>query len=251
MDEKQDIVLCAVRDNIAQVTINRPQALNALNEAVLTELERVMLEAEANPDVRVVILTGAGEKAFVAGADIAAMKDMSPLQSAAFSALGQRVFGVIENLGKIVIAAVNGFALGGGCELALACDIRVASEKARLGIPEVTLGVFPGFGGTQRLPRLVGTGVAKEMLATAKQVKADEALRIGLINHVAPPEELMNFCVEMAHAVAKNSVSAIALGKKAMNADLNKALAYEAAFFAVYFAIPDQKGRHGCLFEQT
>ena len=234
-----------IENHIAMVVINRPEALNALNPQVLTELYDVMVELDEDPAVKAVVLTGAGQKAFVAGADIAAMSAMDPNEALIFAQTGHRTMDKIADMRPFVIAAVNGYALGGGCELAMACDVRVASEKARFGIPETTLGVIPGFGGTQRLPRLVGLGRAKELLATGRQVKADEAFRIGLVNEVTEPEALIARCLELAEHVAGNSTSAISLGKRAMNAgvemDLAKALKLECQAFALTFATADQK----------
>lgn len=239
---------------VGYVTIHRPSALNALNEDVLLTLEGTLELLEQDPTIQVVILTGSGEKAFVAGADIAAMRDMTPAQAKDFSRLGQRVFGKVENLSKIVIAAINGYALGGGCELAMACDIRVATSKSRLGIPEVTLGVFPSFAGTQRLPRLVGLGAAKELLATARKVPAEEAKAIGLVNHVVPEEELMSFCEELAKTICQNSATAIAWGKQCMNhgleMDMERALELESSLFGLTFSTPDQKEGMGAFLEK-
>lgn len=249
-----DLVLCEVKNGIATVTIHRPEALNALNVDVLEGLESVFAELSRTPEVKVIILTGAGEKAFVAGADIAAMHKMSPCEATAFSQTGQRVFSAIEALDKIVIAAINGYALGGGCELAMACDIRVASANAKMGIPEAGLGVFPGFGGTQRLPRLVGLAVAKELLATARQMKAEECLQRGLVNYMVPQEELMPFCMDMAEKISKNSSTAIALGKNAMNTgvemDIQKALQYEASLFGLCFSTEDQREGMAAFMEK-
>ena len=240
-----EYVTCEVENGIALVKIDRPKALNALNEQVLFELYDIMTKLDENRSVKVVILTGSGEKAFVAGADIAVMKTMDPVAAKQFSRLGQRTMDKVAGMRPFVIAAVNGFALGGGCELAMACDIRVASRKARMGVPEVSLGVFPGFGGTQRLPRLVGLGRAKELLATGRQVKADEAERIGLVNYVTEPEELLPYCTELAKKIAENSTSGIHLGKQAMDAgvemDLAHALELEANLFGMVFATPDQR----------
>ncbi|MDL2237413.1 enoyl-CoA hydratase/isomerase family protein [Christensenellaceae bacterium OttesenSCG-928-K19] len=238
-----ELVLYEKKESIALLTVNRPKALNAINRDVLLALEEAMAELRQDADIKAVILTGAGEKAFVAGADIAFMQGLSPADGEAFSRLGHRVLDAIENLNKIVIAAVNGFALGGGLELALACDIRVGAEKAQMGIPEVALGLIPGFGGTQRLPRLVGPGMAKEMLATGKRIKAQEALSCGLLNHVVPQEQLMQFCMDMAGQIAANSATAIAYGKCSMNAgmemDLARALAFEAGQFGLTLSTPD------------
>ena len=228
----------------ALITIDRPKALNALNPDVLNQLRQNLQKAEEEK-AKVVVLTGAGEKSFVAGADIAAMKDMDPAQAREFSLLGQGVMSDIAKMRAVVIAAVNGYALGGGCELAMACDFRVVSANARFGIPEVSLGVIPGFGGTQRLSRIVGTGKAMEMMATAGQIKADEALRYGLVNEVTEPEALLETCFAKAEKIAKNSAAAIAYGKQSVlqgiELDLERGLAYEADLFALTFANADQK----------
>jgi enoyl-CoA hydratase len=179
------------RDGVATVTVNRPEKLNALSDRVMEELDAAFAALGADASVRGVILTGAGEKAFVAGADIGELATQSPVEGQERSIRGQRVLDRIERLGKPVVAAVNGFALGGGCELALACHVRVASENARLGTPEVKLGIMCGYGGTQRLPRLVGKGRALEMLLTGEMVDAQEALRIGLVNRVVPKDKLL------------------------------------------------------------
>lgn len=232
-----------VSERIGYVTISRPKALNALNPKVLMELGQALDLAENDNSVGVIIITGEGEKAFVAGADIVSMQEMSAEEAYAFSRLGQKIFNKIYEMPKMVIAAINGFALGGGCELALACDIRIASFKAKMGIPEVTLGVFPGFGGTQRLPRLVGTGVAKEMLATGRKITADEAKAVGLVNDIS--ENVMERAEELAKRILRNSVSAIGLGKKAINAgmemELQKGLEHEAALFGMSFTTADQR----------
>src|SRR5258705_8638990 len=186
------------KDGIARVTVNRPKVLTALNERTVREIHAVFSSLRDNADVGVVILTGAGEKAFVAGADINELAVMTPLQGEASSKLGQAALREIETLGKPVIAAVNGFALGGGCELALACHMRFASDSARMGLPEVGLGIIPGYGGTQRLPRIVGLGLALELIATARMIDAQEALRIGLVNRVLPAAELIPHCERVA-----------------------------------------------------
>lgn len=236
---------CSVSEGIALVEINRPEALNALNPEVLSTLHDTMEELDKTQGVKVIILTGSGEKAFVAGADISAMQSMDSAQAKEFAKFGHRTMNKIASMKAFTIAAINGFALGGGCELALSCDIRVASTKARLGIPEVTLGVIPGFGGTQRLPRLVGLGMAKELLATGRQVKAEEAVSIGLVNAVKEPEELLPYCREMAEKIVANSSSAISYGKRAMDAgveiSLDKALELEIDLFGETFTTPDQK----------
>lgn len=240
-----EYVVCERDAGVATVTINRQEALNALNPEVLTQLYDTMCRLDADERVKVVILTGAGPKAFVAGADIVAMAALSPMGAQKFSTVGQRTMDKVANMRPFIIAAVNGFALGGGCELALACDIRIASTKARLGIPEVTLGVIPGFGGTQRLPRLVGLGRAKEMLATGRQIEAEEAYEMGLVNQVVEPDELLLVCMEKAQKIAENSTTAISLGKQAMTAGVEMPLAhgleYETDIFALTFSTADQK----------
>jgi enoyl-CoA hydratase len=202
---------------IAVLTLNRPDAMNALNNEVLDELYEAFGLLEADKDVGIIVLTGAG-KAFVAGADIAAMRDMDAREGRALMANGHRVMNRIENLQKPVIAAVNGFALGGGCELAMACDIRIASTRAKFGQPEVNLGIIPGFGGTQRLPRLVGAGMAKYMIMTGEIIGAEEAARIGLVEKVVPAEELMDTAMKVAETILSKAPIAIAAAKAVINA---------------------------------
>lgn len=248
-----ETIIYEVKNNIGYITINRPKALNALNQTALKELGEAVRLAGKDSDVKVVIITGAGGKAFVAGADISAMQKMSPEEAYDYARLGQMTYNKVSDLPKIVIAAIDGYALGGGCELALACDIRVASAKTKIGIPEVTLGVFPGFAGTQRLPRLVGTGIAKEMLATARQVGAEEAKAIGLVNYVTE-ESPMGKAEEIAAQICKNSTSAIALGKRAMNEgmemELKKGIEHEAALFAITFTTDDQREGMSAFLEK-
>ncbi|MGE5372694.1 MAG: short-chain-enoyl-CoA hydratase [Solirubrobacterales bacterium] len=231
--------------DLAILTINRPAALNALNSETLAELEQVVDGLAADASVKVVIVTGAGEKAFVAGADIAFMQPLTAVEGKKFGELGQRVFRKIEKLPQAVIAAVNGFALGGGCELAMSCDIRVASEKAKFGQPEVGLGITPGFGGTQRLARLIGEGMAKELIFTADVIDANEALRVGLVNHVIPPAELMDYCKAMAGRILAKGPLAVQFSKQAINegmqVDIDRAMTIEADLFGLCFATEDQK----------
>jgi len=240
----EEWIQCELRKQIATVTINRPEALNALNPNVLRQLGDALTNIEQEKDIKAIILTGAGNKAFVAGADIAAMQHMTPKQAKQFSAYGQSVLDRIAKMRTVVIAAVNGFALGGGCELAMACDIRIASSNAKFGIPEVSLGVIPGFGGTQRLVHLVGTGRAMELMATGSQITAEEAYRIGLVNRVTLPEELLRCCEDLARQIAGNSSNAIALGKQCVYAgiemELARGLAFENSMFALSFADADQ-----------
>lgn len=230
---------------IAIVTINRPKALNALNKATLEELLCCFTGLAKESTVKVVILTGAGEKAFVAGADIAFMQGLNPDAGKAFGRLGHTLARTIENLPQPVIAAINGFALGGGCELALACDIRLASDNAKFGQPEVNLGIIPGFGGTQRLPRLIGKGLACELLYSGKIIDAAEASRIGLVNRVVTQEKLMEECRELAVLIGSRGPRAVQLCKEVVNngmeMDLTRACAYEADLFALCFAGGEQK----------
>lgn len=205
--------------SIQIITINRPSKLNALNKQTISELSDALHEAIASMETSAIILTGSGEKAFVAGADIAEFSDYSQEEGQALSQQGQlSLFDVIENSGKPIIAAVNGFALGGGLELAMACHIRIASENARFGLPEVSLGVIPGYGGTQRLPQLVGKGKAMEMIATAEMIDAKEAYRVQLVNHVFPQAELLEKAKEIAHKISANSAVAVSNAITAINA---------------------------------
>ncbi|MGL5416137.1 MAG: short-chain-enoyl-CoA hydratase [Clostridium sp.] len=237
-------VLLEKEGNLAIVTINRPKALNALNSETLADLNTVVEDLEKDSNIYAVILKGAGEKAFVAGADIAEMKDLTEEQGREFGILGNRVFRRLEKLDKPVIAAVSGFALGGGCELAMSCDIRIASEKAKFGQPESGLGITPGFGGTQRLPRIVGMGKAKELIYTNDIIKADEALRIGLVNKVVPLEELMDAAKEMANKIMNNAPIANKLCKDAidrgMQVSIDEAIMIEAEDFGKCFKTEDQ-----------
>jgi len=232
-----------VRDGIARVTVNRPKVLNALNEKTVREIHAVFSSLRDNPDVGVVILTGSGEKAFVAGADINELAVMTPLQGEASSKLGQLALREIELLGKPVIAAINGFALGGGCELALACHIRFAAENAKLGLPEVGLGIIPGYGGTQRLPRIVGLGLALELITTARMIDAQEALRIGLVNRVLPPAELLPHCEKVAGEILSRGALAIRYAMDAairgLETDLTQGLEREAGHFGLLAATKD------------
>jgi len=231
-------------EGIGVLTINRPKVLNALNEETLVEIGKAIDQFAEDEEIKVIIITGAGDKAFVAGADIAFMQNLTPLEARKFARLGQSVLGKIENLSKPVIAAVNGFALGGGCELAMACDIRIAAQTAKFGQPEVNLGLIAGFGGTQRLTRLVGPGRAKEILFTADMYDADAAFKMGLANHVVAKEELMSFCTNMAKKIASRGPVAVQLSKEAVNEglemDLEKAFMHEADLFGLVFATEDR-----------
>ena len=238
-------VILKEENGIAEVIINRPKALNALNSETLKELGNVIDGINVNDNIKAVILTGSGEKSFVAGADIAQMSKLNSMEATKFSRLAQNVFSQIEDLPKLVIAAVNGFALGGGCELAMACDIRFASKKAKFGQPEVNLGILPSFGGTQRLPRLVGKGIAKELIFSADMISADEAYRIGLVNKVYEPDELLSKSKEFAQKVMTKSPWGVKLAKASINngldVDLEAGLKYEANSFGLCFSTEDQK----------
>lgn len=238
-----------VENAVAVLTINRPKALNALNSAVLDELNEALDAVDLN-EVRVLILTGAGEKSFVAGADIGEMSSLTKAEGEAFGKKGNDVFRKLETLPIPVIAAVNGFALGGGCEISLACDIRICSENAVFGQPEVGLGITPGFGGTQRLARTIGVGMAKQLIYTARNIKAPEALRIGLVNAVYPAEELMTAAKKMASIIAANAPIAVRNCKKAINdglqTDIESGIEIEEKLFGDCFETEDQ--RYGMAF---
>jgi enoyl-CoA hydratase len=234
------------KDNgIGVVTINRPQALNALNEEACTELFKLFLEIENDPTVRVVIMTGSGEKSFVAGTDITNMANLNSAEARAFSTSLKKTYDAIWNLSKPVIAAVNGFALGGGCELAMVADLRIASENAKFGQPEINLGIIPGSGGTQRLTRLIGISRAKELVFTGSMIDANTALTMGLVNKVVPLANLMNEAKELAKKMLSKSSATLALAKIAINSgantDLDTALGIEIQCFAQCFATEDQK----------
>lgn len=247
-------LLMDVEGEIAVVSINRPKALNALNTETLQEINECFKEIQNRKDIKVVILTGAGEKSFVAGADIAQMSNMTPKEAREMSLNAYEAFSRIENCPQVVIAAVNGFALGGGCEIAMSCDIRIAADTAKFGQPEVGLGIIPGFGGTQRLPRLVGKGRAKELIFTAETIDANEAYRIGLVNKVVPKEELMDTCKKMAQRILKNGSLAITLAKQAINLgvemDLNSGIQLESNQFGLTFSSQDQKEGMNAFLEK-
>jgi len=234
-----------IADTIAIITMNRPQALNAFNSEQLDALTSTLDEVVHRRGVRVVILTGAGERAFAAGADIKEMVELSPAEGLAFGRKGHAITNALELLPQPVIAAVNGYAFGGGCEIAIACDIRIASENARFAQPEVGLGIPPGWGGSQRLPRLVGSGFAAEMIFTGRQVHAEEALRIGLVNAVYPLNELMPAARDMAEQIARNSPLAVRAAKQlsalAFAGNPGSGLAAEVAAFGAAFATMDQR----------
>lgn len=238
---------------VAYLIINRPEALNALNSQVLADLDAA-LDAIDLDAVRCLIVRGAGEKSFVAGADIAQMKGLTKAEGESFGKQGNDVMRKLETLPIPTIAAVGGYALGGGCELAMSCDFRICSDTAAFGQPETGLGITPGFGGTQRLARLVGPGMAKQLIYTAKNIKADEALRIGLVNAVYPLEELMPAAEKMAETIAKNAPIAVRACKKAINdgmqVDIDRAVAIEEGLFGNCFETADQKEGMGAFLEK-
>ena len=246
-------VILEKKDGVAVVTISRPEALNALNSIVIAELEQVVTELERDRDIRAMILTGEG-RSFVAGADIG---EQYPLDLDGGSCWGQRGSALMRRIEKLefpTIAAVNGFALGGGCELALSCDLILASEKAKFGQPEVGLGITPGFSGTQRLPRRIGIAMAKELIFSGRMIKADEAKEIGLANAVYPPETLMDAAMEMARSFAKNAPIAVKYAKacidRGMQMDIDGGIACENELFAMCFATADQKEGMGAFLEK-
>ncbi|MBE5859721.1 MAG: enoyl-CoA hydratase [Butyrivibrio sp.] len=233
-----------IKDKIAILTINRPEALNALNSQVLDDLNAALDGIDVNT-VRALVLTGAGEKSFVAGADIGEMSTLTKAEGEAFGKKGNDVFRKLETFPIPTIAAVNGFALGGGCEISMSCDIRICSDNAMFGQPEVGLGITPGFGGTQRLARLIGAGMAKQLIYTARNIKADEALRIGLVNAVYTQEELLPAAEKMANTIAANAPIAVRACKKAINEglqlDIDKAIELEEKIFGDCFETEDQR----------
>jgi len=237
-------VLLKKEGRVAVLTVNRPKALNALNKDTLLDIKAAVENVRDDESVDVLIITGAGEKSFVAGADISFMLDINALEGRKFGLLGQSVFRLIESMEKPVIAAVNGFCLGGGCELSMACDIRISSEKGKFGQPEVGLGVTPGFGGTQRLPRIVGQGTAKLLLYTGDTIDAYEALRIGLVDQVVAKEDLMDFVMGVAKKIAAKGQCSVRFCKVAVNegmqTDIDRALSIEADL-GLCFATQDQK----------
>jgi enoyl-CoA hydratase len=247
-------ILFEIKNHTAFVTINRPDKLNALNGQTIDELENVFHSIKNNTEVFVVVVTGSGEKAFVAGADIAELNKLDVISAKEFSEKGNRVFRAIETLDKPVIAAVNGFALGGGCELALSCHIRTASENAKFGQPEVNLGIIPGYGGTQRLARIVNSARALEMILTGDMVSADEALRIGLVNKIYPQTELLDKTIEMANKIVSKGQLAIRFALKAVkavdNISLAEGLNYEASLFALVCGTEDFKEGTSAFLEK-
>jgi enoyl-CoA hydratase len=245
-----------LRPPIAVITLDRPKVLNALNLQSMAELERVFLDIQQNSEVRAVLITGAGEKSFVAGADIRELASLSAQEGERLAARGQRIFSLIENCGKPVIACINGFALGGGCELALACTLRIASTNARLGQPEVKIGIIPGYGGTQRLPRLIGKGAALKMILTGEAVTADEALRLGLVDEVVAPDQLLARAEQIAHTIAGMAPLAIRDSIRAVNSGfdlpLDSGLELEASLFGLACSTDDkEEGTKAFLEKRT
>ncbi|MDY6790564.1 MAG: enoyl-CoA hydratase-related protein [Thermodesulfobacteriota bacterium] len=247
-------IIFSTDEGIATITFNRPKALNALNNELLGEFSLALDDISQNEDIRVLILTGAGEKAFVAGADISELSTYNTLEAKIFSQKGHQIIDRLQELAIPVIAAVNGFALGGGSEVALACDFIYASENAMFGLPEITLGIIPGFGGTQRLPRLIGKNMAKEMIFTGKMIKADEAYRIGLANKVCPPESLMDEVLKTANTIASRGKVSLRGAKHAVNIGMNSDLAtgcrVEIDAFALCFASADAKEGTSAFLEK-
>lgn len=243
-----------VENEVAVLTINRPKALNALNSETLDELTEVLTEIEGRDDIKVVILTGAGEKSFVAGADISEMINFTAPEARAFGIRASVPFFKLQNMRQVTIAAVNGFALGGGCEISMACDIRIASDNAVFGQPECGLGIIPGFGGTQRLARLVGMGRAKEIIFTCSNIDAAEAYRIGLVNKVVPQAELMDTAKKMASKILRNGSYAVAVEKAAINngydMDIKNAVEMEANLFGVVNDTHDKKEGMSAFLEK-
>ncbi|MBD1399469.1 enoyl-CoA hydratase-related protein [Pelovirga terrestris] len=245
METAGDLVITEKFDALALMTINRPKALNALDQLTLQQLDAAVSAIEADPQIKVAIITGSGEKAFVAGGDIGVMQPLDPLGARRIAVDVQQLLNKIEYGSTVYIAAINGYALGGGCELALACDIRIAADSAQLGQPEVNLGIIPGWGGTQRLPRLVGSSMAKQLMFTGERISAARAAQIGLVSEVVPATGLLARARELAQIIAAKPKMALQLIKEAVNngreMDMQRAFAYEADLFGLCFATADQK----------
>lgn len=247
-------IIVSVEEGIQTITFNRPKSLNALNSELLNEFMSALTSISENEDIRVLILTGAGEKSFVAGADITELATLNVLQTKIFSRKGQTVIGYLQELPIPVIAAVNGFALGGGCEIAIACDFIYASENAMFGLPEINLGLIPGFGGTQRLPRLIGANMAKELIFTGKMISASEALSIGIVNKVCPPDSLMAEVQKTAKLIASKGKVSLREAKQAINNGLNVDIAtgclIENDAFSLCMASEDAKEGTSAFIEK-
>lgn len=246
-------LLTEIHGKICIVKINRPESLNALNEETYKEIHQCFSQLEKNDVIDVILLTGEG-RSFVAGADISFMKDLSTKEAKEFGILGTNAFNAVENINKVVIAVINGFALGGGCELAMSCDIRIASDKAKLGQPEVTLGITPGSGGTQRLPRLVGLAKAKELIYTGNIIDAQEAKSIGLVNQVIEHDKLMEYALNMANKISSNAKLAVQYSKEAINkgiqVDETTSMFIESSLFGLCFSTEDQKEGMSAFLEK-
>jgi len=242
------------RDQIACISINRPRALNVLNPATIAELGATIKSLEDSSEAKVIIITGEGEKAFCAGGDVALMRTLNPLEARAMALKADDLFRSIEDSPRVVIAAINGYALGGGCELAMACDLRLASESAQLGQPEINLGIIPGWGGTQRLPRLIGSSRAKKMIFTGERIKAPQALELGLVDQVFPAAELLDEAHVLARSIAAKPQAAISMIKQAINQgmqmELDKALRFESELFGMCFATSDRQEGMDAFFEK-
>jgi len=242
------------RDQIACVTINRPHALNVLNPATIAELTSTIKSLENSPEAKVIIITGQGEKAFCAGGDVALMRTLSPLDAREMALKADELFRTIEVSPRVVIAAINGYALGGGCELAMACDLRIAAEGAKLGQPEIDLGILPGWGGTQRLPRLIGSSRAKKLIFTGERIDAHQAMELGLVDQVTPAAELMEAGHDLAQTIAAKPQAAINMIKQAINQgmqmDLDKAVRFESELFGMCFATQDKQEGIDAFFEK-
>jgi enoyl-CoA hydratase len=240
--------------NIATITFNRPKALNALNGVLLKELSAALDAVQANEDIRVLVLTGSGDKSFVAGADISELATFNALQGKCFAQTGHGIIAKLQQLPIAVVAAVNGFALGGGSEIALACDFIYASDNAKFGLPEITLGLIPGFGGTQRLPRLIGANQAKELIFTGRMISAEEAMRFGIVNRVVPPDELMDAVLKTAKEIAAKGRVSLRAAKQAVNrgldVDLATGCALEIDAFALCMASPDAREGTSAFLEK-
>lgn len=252
---KYNNIKTETNDRIMILTIDRPERLNALSREVLVELDDILERTAVSDDTDVIIITGSGA-AFVAGADIAHMKEMDPVQAQEFSLMGSAILRKIETIGKAVICAVNGYALGGGCELVLACDIRIASQSAKFGFPEAGIGIIPGFSATRRLPEAVGTARAKEMIFSCRIIDAEEAARIGLVNKSVAPSELMDECIRLARQISEKSGMAVRAAKEAIDfcrdSDANKCMLREAELFGVCFSCSDQReGMNAFLEKRT
>ena len=251
----QQYIQVEEKEDIAIVTINRPEKLNAMNIDVVKEMDNVIDHLDKDDGVKVVIITGAGEKAFSAGADIEYMTKISPLEAEKYALTGHATLNKIENSNKPIIAAINGYALGGGCELALSCDIRVASKNAGLGQPEVTIGICPGWGGTQRLIRIIGSARAKEMIYTGKRISAEEAFQMGLVNKVVELPQLMDECMNIAKQIAKNSAIAVRISKTLLNrgidSDINTGLKLEIFGWSLCFSHPDREQRMTAFVQKS